>query len=73
MMEENPMSFYQVFLRDGITGGVEVSDEGRIISATYPVLYKAIGLRFARFNAWVKGRGGEIHQVKGRVEESRSS
>jgi hypothetical protein len=67
------MSFYQVFLRDGITGGVEVSDEGKIISATYPVLHKAIGLRFARFNAWVKDKGGEVHAVKDRVNEGYAS
>ena len=58
------MAFYQVFLRD-ITGGVEVSAEGRIITAA-PVLEKAIGLPFVKFTAWVKGKGGEIYAVKER-------
>lgn len=60
------MAFYQVFLRD-ITGGVEVSAEGRIVTAA-PVLEKAIGLPFTKFNAWVKGKGGEIFPVKERPD-----
>jgi hypothetical protein len=64
------MAFYQVLLREGLSGGIEVSSEGRIVSATYPVLYKAIGLRFIRFSAWVKRKGGEIYPVKERPFES---
>ena len=56
------MAFYQVFLRN-ITAGVEVSPEGVIVSAA-PVFRKSIGLRFAKFTAWVKGKGGEIFPVK---------
>ena len=64
------MPFYQVILREGVSGGVEVSSEGVIVNATYPVLYKAIGLRFIRFSAWVKRRHGDIYPVKERPFES---
>jgi hypothetical protein len=56
------MSFYRVFLRGGIIATVEVSLTGMIVGAD-PMLRNSIGLRFARFSAWVKRKGGEIYLV----------
>jgi hypothetical protein len=62
------MCFYQVYLRGGITGGVEVA-EGRIIDGSAPVMDKSVGLRFAVFRDWVKEKGGELVAVKNRPSD----
>jgi len=59
------VDLYQVILREGIVGEVEVSRDGIITSADQiPVLRKTVGLRFAKFHAWVKAKGGEVRRLK---------
>jgi hypothetical protein len=55
------MPLYQVFLHNGVTTGIEVSEKGIIVNSTK--LENAIGLNFARFSTWVKEKGGKIVAV----------
>jgi hypothetical protein len=58
------MPSYKVVLRrERVTGEVEVSPDGKIVSADASLLRKAIGLHFVKFNAWAKGRGGIVTPV----------
>jgi hypothetical protein len=53
------MRFYRVFLPFGVATEVEVSADGVIVSAT-PMLGASVGLKFRRFERWVKQKGGEV-------------
>lgn len=53
------MPRYQVFLHDDITTTIEVSPDGIIVSSE-PHLQAAVGLRFEKFQNWVRHKHGEI-------------
>ena len=65
------MAHFQVYLRGGVTTGIEVSEKGVIVNSTK--LDNAIGLNFARFSAWVRGKGGKIVPVSGSSDLERVS
>jgi hypothetical protein len=63
------MDCYEVLFHGGTPVRVEVSPDGVIVSAT-PALKQAVGLRFKKFSAWAKGRGGEVYRVRERTAKA---